>query len=292
MRFISTLMVVGTTMAIQSPNLGQSGYVITMQEYAPGDTSCTIPVAITYQPTSVCIAALRQTTNNAFPTVTPTGSILGYTSTYLSYMYTVSNGNNLNAGNANPVFISYFTDASCMIPVTTSQGGVIAADTQVTAQGCTQVGSQTLGSTTNTPVNGGGGFENTVMPMSFSATVPSLGNVPTSVFNTYANNMVTNTYPSCSGIPTQVTIQNIALTQMAPFSSGNTCAKTACAAVTINGQPNGVANPSLATLIGINVNVMGQNLCTVPTVSANNGYYLKNYYTVRNIVCRRCFSFH
>ena len=281
MRFVLALMVVGTTtMAIQVPNLGQSGFVTTMQEYAPGDINCQTPVAITYQPTGVCIAALRQTNNaNTFPTVTPTGSIGGYTSTYMSYMYSVSS--------TNTVFVSYYTDASCMNPVTTSLGGTLALDTQVTTQGCTQVGSNTA-----TPTNAAGGWEYTIMPMSFSATAPTLGNVPTSVFNTYANNMVTNTYPSCSGLPTQVTIQNIALTQMAPFSSGNTCAKTACAAVTINGQPNGAANPQLATTSGINVNVMAQNLCTVPTVSANNGYYLKNYYTVRTIVCLLCFSCH
>ena len=279
MRFVLALMVVGTTMAIQSPNLGALGFVTIMQEYAPGDTQCTTPVAITYQPTGVCIAALKQTTNNAFPTVTPTGSIGGYTSTYLSYIYSVSSSSG--------VFISYYTDASCMNPVKTSLGGTAAADTPATPQGCTQVGSNTV-----TPLNGGGGWEYTIMPMSFTTTAPTLGNVPTSIFNTYANNMITNTYPSCSGLPTQVTIQNIALTQMAPFSSGNTCAKTACAAMTINGQPNGVANPQLATLNNINVNVMAQNLCTVPTVSSLNGYYLRNYYTVRTIVYLLCSSFH
>ena len=285
MRFIFALMVVvGTTTAIQSPNLGQTGFVTTMVEFAPGDTTCTTPVAITYQPTGVCIAALRQTSNsNNYPSVTPQGAIGTpvYTSTYQSYLYSVSS--------TGGVFISYYTDSSCVNPVTISSGGAQAADTPVVAQTCTQV----LGGTTlNVPTNAGGGFEYTTMPFTFSATTPpTLGNVPTSIFNTYANgnglatlptssSSAASTYASCSGLPTQTTIQNVALTQMAPFSSGNTCAKTACQAVIINGQPNGAAAPSLSALNNINVQVTGQNLCTVPTVSANAGYYLRNYYTV------------
>ena len=280
MRFILALMVVGTTMAIQSPSLYQTGFVTTMVEYAPNDNSCSTPVAVTYQPIAVCIAALK--VGNTYPTVTPPSSTTSVT--YQSYIYSVTTNN--------AVFISYYTDSTCVTPVSLSQSpGTLAADTPATALGCTIVGA--VG---NAPSNGGGGWEYAAYPFTYTATAPTtLGNVPMSIFNTYANNQGTNGvatgvptgYSSCSGLPTQVTMQNIAITQMAPFSSGNTCAKTACMAITTNGQPNGAVATSSNNLNQWNNNnvvVNQQTTCTVPTVSSQNGYFLRNYYTVSHLL--------
>ena len=280
MRIIFALMVVvGVTTAIQSPNFGQSGFVTTMIKYAPGDTTCTTPVALTYQPTGICIAA-SLIAPNTYPTVTPnnaqiiTGTITLYSTQYQSYMYSVN-----QAGN---VFVSYFTDNMCSTPVSTSAAnalaGVYAADTQTTSTTtCTLVGSFTSG-----PSAGAGGWLYTTTPMTYSATTPTLagGSFPMSILNTYANagGMGSGNSPSCAGMPTSVTLQNVALTQMAPFSSGNTCAKTACSAMSVVGQTNGAANPLLATLPTVTIN--SQTTCMTPTSSSVTGYYLRNYFTV------------
>ena len=323
MRFILTLMVVGTTMAIQSPNLGQSGFVTTMIEFAPGDNTCQTPVALTYQPTGVCIAASQVPTNVAnvftYPSVTPVtqtpGTLSTTTAKYQSYIYSVSA--------AGAVFISYYTDSFCSNLVTaTIPGGTVtqsAGDTPVVAtlptgqtgctlassQGVTVTSSTSAGVTTvtgnaigNTPSNNGGGWEYYTTPFTFTATAPisvaaggyaslAVGSVPLSIMNTYANSVgsATGMTASCAGLPTQVTIQNIALTQMAPFTSGNTCAKTACAAATFYGQPNGAASIAAGISPSVSntntISVMSQNTCTLPTTSANQGYYLRNFYTVR-----------